>query len=168
MTITAGAIITAADFTGAIDALNARLNDLEGERPTARSAANGTLGLTNVTPQALVFNSLSWDNDNITPGTASWSTHTATRDGRWTGVAQVVYEDGSAGSVTTTVEVNGSTVIAQDSRALVNTYETSVMFPFDIFLSEGDVVRLIGYQDSGGGLDVIGSSLTTTWEANIT
>jgi hypothetical protein len=136
--------------------LEDRIDDLETSIGTgARRSRSTNHSVSNATATALGF--LTWDYQH--GGTFSVTGQTrvyAPRDGVYSISGNVYFAANATGFRWAYLRRNGSTSIAEDARNAVTAsgVGTLISVATDYYLSSGDYIELIAYQNSGGTLNV--------------
>ena len=116
---------------------------------TNQSIADSTLTV-------LAFNSERFDNDSMHDNSTNNSRITVKTAGKGVAYVSLAFVNNATGFRSVNIKLNGTTIIAQETKQAVNGSYTSFSFctvPYDFALN--DYIEIIVYQNSGGPLDVV-------------
>ena len=127
----------------------------------ARAVKNANQSLSNATATALTFEVEDFDSGGyFTTGSNTRMTIPSGKGGYYVVIAQVGYANGTSNtSREARLRVNGSDVRNQTYTVGMSMTRPQMVYAIDILsLSAADYVEVIGYQDTGGALNVINDS----------
>lgn len=134
--------------------------------PKCRGTRATVQTITNVTATAVLFTAESYDVGGMHSTTTNTSRFTvpAGGGGFYRVTAYIVWESDATGWRSVTIRANGTTDIVADSRGAVNGSQTrQTVSAGDIFLSAGDYIEVVVYEDGVATLDVEGAACTIAW-----
>jgi len=119
---------------------------------------------------AITFTGEDFDTDafHSTSTNTSRLTIPAGKGGKYLIYGYLSYQDNGTGSRATHINLNGSSRIASFARVQAVTEagsNTAIGGSFIYNLSAGDYIELVGYQKSGGSLNVLGSASPDDWRS---
>jgi hypothetical protein len=127
--------------------------------PSVRCYNSAAQTLTNNTDTALTLNTTRWDDlpsGLTTPQHSGSSTHLTCRaDGKYHIFCNAVFASGGTGSRSLAIRINGTTNRATETYPNDGVVVVRCALSTIWSLVDGDYVELVGYQDSGGNLNII-------------
>lgn len=122
---------------------------------TVLAKNSGTQSINNNSTTTLAFDSEDWDNDTMHDTVTNNSRITFTTAGKYAVSSYVQFASNGAGERYTDIRLNGTTVIATDSRMAITGGDISGnTLSFDYAFSAADYVEVRVFQTSGGSLAV--------------
>lgn len=123
-------------------------------QPGCRTGHSANQSLTNSTNTVIAFDTERWDTDTIHDNVTNNSRLTCKTAGKYQISACIAYASNATGDRETSIRLNGTTVIAYDTRSAVNGAVTIATISTLWDMAVNDYVEVLGFQTSGGALNV--------------